>query len=296
MTKNPWFSLLALSATLLSGCSSFELSRPQAFLKGSRHHVASRCLCLWQAADEMGDTGKARKGFAGQIYFFAAGNASPVKVDGDVTVFVYENHESGGSLGQPIAEYPFNSEQWNQFLSESEIGPGYALFAPYPRSGVTEANCALRVRLTRPDGSEVLSEVSAIRLTTGKEFRRPSEHRVASLSQEREKRWKLGRDDEESHGQVTTIGVQKDGQFVRVQDKVRRIGNATDQPFAFPDERQVRLDGFERRLTALQQEQERRSGTESSIRQTGYSVPVVSRPVYEQPHRESAAELFGVDE
>lgn len=162
-----------LSATLLAafsgGCSSLDMNR----LTGGSPRVtyedaskpAVRALCVWQEAQGQSQNGQTARGFGGQIYFFNAVDSMPVVVDGDVRIFLFDDEGTPEEQAKPIGEFDFPREMWRGMLHDSQFGPAFSVFIPYPKPGYHEVGCSLRLRLTRPDGSKLFSEIASLKLS-----------------------------------------------------------------------------------------------------------------------------------
>ena len=53
---------------------------------------------------------------------------------------------------------------WKSFLNKSQFGENYALFVPYHQASRYESVCSLRLRLVRPDGTQLFSEMATVKL------------------------------------------------------------------------------------------------------------------------------------
>ncbi len=158
------FAFLTVLMASVAGCSTVDIAGRKPAPFASADHPAVRCVCLWQEAKGQAETGEITRGFAGQVYFFTADDQSSVGVEGDVHVFLFDDHGSPDQQARPISESGFANVEWQAMRRDSQLGPTYSLFVPYPRAGNLEANCALRLRLTQPDGSTLFSEMTQVKL------------------------------------------------------------------------------------------------------------------------------------
>ncbi len=156
----PQFTVLAIGYLVvgtLSGCAAVDLFTGETthFDKATRQNPVNRILCLWEPAKGQGLEGDTARGFAGQIFFFTAGSASPVEVDGDVRVYVFDDQGDTEEQKKPIHQFDFLGDAWKLHLQESQFGPAYSLFIPYTRKGNHEARCTLKIRFTPAEGSQM---------------------------------------------------------------------------------------------------------------------------------------------
>ncbi len=167
------FGLLVLSALMLVGCSANGLESPVKGLAriddeppvATRENPAVRMACLWQPGEGTGLDGKPTRGFAGQMFFFAAGSDAPVKVDGAVRVYEFDDQGSREEQVKAIHQFDFPPEVWSLYQRDSQWGPSYQVFIPYVRKGSHAADCALRVRLTAEGQQPVFSEMLTVELS-----------------------------------------------------------------------------------------------------------------------------------
>lgn len=127
-----------------------------------------RVVCLWEPAEGTGIDGAPARGFAGQILFFNAVDATPVRVDGKVEVYQFDDMGTVEEQSKPIHKFAFDSGAWNLHLVTNGLGPSYNVFLPYVKKHSFQTTCALRLRFTPEVGSPVYSEMHSVTLR-GKE-------------------------------------------------------------------------------------------------------------------------------
>lgn len=175
MTTSRRVQVAALCLTILSGCQSLDMGvmRPgRSIPEATPRDPVREVVCLWEPGEGLGLDGQPARGFAGQMLFFTAGNPDPVRVDGDVSIFVFDNLGTVEEQAKPIHQFDFSSEAWNTYLRDTNVGAAYQLFIPYTRKGGYSADCVLRVRVTPENGLPVYSKMSTIHLSG---LRRPDE-------------------------------------------------------------------------------------------------------------------------
>lgn len=157
--------LLSACLMLLAGCATLDLDLASFGRDAAEHtsHV-SEVVCLWEAAEGVGLDGLPCRGFAGQILFFAQGRAEPVRIDGDVRVYVFDDHGTIKEQSRPLHEFDFPAEAWNTYLRKTNLGPAYQVFIPYTRKGGRLASCALRVRMSAENRLPLYSKLASVTL------------------------------------------------------------------------------------------------------------------------------------
>lgn len=155
-----------VTATSAAGCAGTELlSRHWHKLpRASEDNPVVRILCIWEPAEGTGLDGLPTRGFAGQIFFFTAGSPVPVKVDGDVRVYLFDDYGSPDEQAKPIHQFDFLGDAWTIHLHKGALGPSYHVFIPYVRKHPYRANCGLRVRLKPQSGPALFSDTVHVTL------------------------------------------------------------------------------------------------------------------------------------
>lgn len=160
--------LPAVLATLLMlsgpGCASVSLLnlKTDKVAMADAAHPAIEILAIWQAAEGPGPKGIPVRGFAGQIFFFSQDRETPVAVDGEARIYVFDDHGTSQQQVQPLHQYDFDRASWTAHLQNSKIGPTYGVFIPYPRNDYHQAVCSLRIRFSAPKTRPLYSPSSTI--------------------------------------------------------------------------------------------------------------------------------------
>lgn len=132
--------------------------------KATPQAPAAEMVCLWQAAKGPGLNGMPTRGLAGQIMFFTRHNASPVMVDGDVRIYLFDNHGTPAEQARPIHQFDCSAAEWSRYLKGNTLGMTYAVFVPYVRGGSDHAECTVQVRFTPKAGPVLYSDMATVTL------------------------------------------------------------------------------------------------------------------------------------
>ena len=157
---------LFLIGLALTGCAAlphvkFGADRIES---ASRHNPVVNIVCLWEPSEGHAPSGLPARGFAGQVMFFTNGSASPVNVDGDVTIYEFDDFGTPEEQTRPLHVFRFDSFAWNAHRRRGTLGPAYSVFVPHMRDHYCRAECALRIRFAAPDGRIVFSDMANITL------------------------------------------------------------------------------------------------------------------------------------
>ncbi|WP_157605899.1 hypothetical protein [Schlesneria paludicola] len=168
--------LMILSCNVLLcssfGCATFHSPFEKRLPKATAANPAVQIIGLWQHADGNDPDGRPCKGFSGQILFLSNGSPVPLKVDGDVRIYLFDDQGTLEEQAKPLRVFEFDSGSWDVHLAQSTLGLTYTVFIPYTRRGVNDANCSLRIRLKPKQGPTVFSDFSNMPLNGNKKPQR----------------------------------------------------------------------------------------------------------------------------
>ncbi|TWT51945.1 hypothetical protein KOR42_32280 [Thalassoglobus neptunius] len=157
-SRSSRLNLILCLLFLLTNCGCHQLSllgkddaKKKKAPESGKERVAE-VICAWEPAEGVGLNGLPCRGFAGQILFFGNDTSSPIKVNGDVRIYVFDDHGSEEERAEPIHYFDFEEMAFQGLMTETNLGIAYQLFVPYTRKTVHEANCSLRVMVTPKDG------------------------------------------------------------------------------------------------------------------------------------------------
>lgn len=167
MQRNQVLRGMAIGLFLLvSGCSTpgfLKFGSEEIPVEGPKNPVV-QVLAMWQPANGAGLDQKQTRGFAGQVFFVTGESPTPAKVDGSVTVWVFDDQGTPEQQAKAIHKFEFPAETWKVHAHKTMLGMSYSVFIPYTRPGRHHANCTLRVRYTSRDGSYLDSEMVNVEL------------------------------------------------------------------------------------------------------------------------------------
>ncbi len=231
-----------------SGCSSLPSLKRSSIKQATTTNPAVRCLCVWQEGAGPGVNGESARGFGGQLFFFPREGEVPVAVQGDLKIFVFDDVGTEEEQAKPIYQLEVPSYELTARLGETQFGASYSIFVPYTRKGSHEANCALRVKLTRPDGSLLYSDMTQVKLsgTPRKKSIAPAEDEGQPVARTKAS----SADDERTTGE--TIAVERDGRMQRVETaRMRYLGDASPTSELLGEDPQDKIREYEEKLRAL---------------------------------------------
>lgn len=169
MTRYKMSLIVGLLAMGLAGCAGLDLSqlslakKPEFKTADARHPVVE-VMCLWEPGEGRDTQGLPTRGFAGQVLFFGMGVSEPMKVHGDVKVYVFDDQGTEEQRKKPIHIFEFPADVWQTYFRVGNVGASYQIFIPYTRPGAHIANCSLRVRYSDTVSGSLYSKAANVTL------------------------------------------------------------------------------------------------------------------------------------
>lgn len=129
-------------------------------LKGDKPdpETPTRLVTTWTEAvhNRTGETPK--RGFGGRLAFFKNGSEDPVRVDGQLVIYAFDESGEDPYRTEPTKRYIFPAEQLSVYESESKLGPGYNIWLPWDEVGGYERKVSLIARFEPKDGPIIVGE------------------------------------------------------------------------------------------------------------------------------------------
>ncbi len=149
---------------LATGCSHFDMSRRIPWKADTSDHPrqANKIMATWTDAVSHNPSRTPQRGFGGRVMFFEVDNDKPVKVEGDLVVYVFDEEGRKPTNRKPDRKYVFPAETLEHHYSESKIGHSYSVWLPWDDVGGPQKEVSLIVRLESKEGAPVVSQQSKI--------------------------------------------------------------------------------------------------------------------------------------
>ncbi len=104
------------------------------------------------------------RGFGGRIMFFQEGRERPVKVDGTLAVYAFEETNSQEQKVMPDRRYVFTPEELASCYSQSRVGHSYSVWIPWDEAGGPQRTISLIVCFTSRAGKTIVSQQAKMTL------------------------------------------------------------------------------------------------------------------------------------
>ncbi len=100
------------------------------------------------------------RGFGGRLMFYVEEGARPVRVEGRLIVYAFEEDGDQGGDHIPDRRYVFTPQQFAKHYSKSELGHSYSVWLPWETVGGPPLKVTLVARFEPNGGTVVVSELA----------------------------------------------------------------------------------------------------------------------------------------
>ncbi|MDR1923440.1 MAG: hypothetical protein LBQ66_03605 [Planctomycetaceae bacterium] len=157
MSIRPFVLVLFFCIFAVSGCSSLHTVRKPDLSVFLPPGPVDRAVAAWNPSLETGEQPK--RGFGGRVYFYDAEARRPIKIDGAIAVYAFDETNRQPNDNEPTRVYSFAKEDLPKCYSKSKLGHSYNLWIPWDTEGPDgEAKkVSFIVRYIPEKGSSVIS-------------------------------------------------------------------------------------------------------------------------------------------
>lgn len=156
--------LLAAVATFC-GCAKFHLpDSAKWFEKEPKPQVPERMVPVWTHSVMNRAGQSSQRGFGGRVTFFGADNQTPVLVDGQLTVYAFDDENPDPDNPAPEKKFIFPRDRLASHQSESNLGPSYSFWLPWDEVGGPQRKLSLIGRFDDGEGRVILSQPASMML------------------------------------------------------------------------------------------------------------------------------------
>ncbi len=126
--------------------------------KESEPQVPVRLVSTWTDTVLHRPGQKSQRGFGGRLVFFGRESEEPVRVDGQLVVYAYDEANCDPRSAQPTRRFIFPREQFTRHHSQSTLGPSYSVWLPWDAVGGPRKNISLIARFEPHQGQLIVGE------------------------------------------------------------------------------------------------------------------------------------------
>lgn len=162
-------SLIAIIALLIAGCGTTgvkklddvvdKLSLAKKESKGEKSEYASptQLVAIWSDAVYTGPGCPPIRGFGGRLYFYDGKN-EVLPVEGQLTVYAYDDSGEMQPARMPDRKFVFTQEQFTDHFTPSDLGASYSIWLPWDEVGGVRKSVSLLPVFTSSDGKVVMGQ------------------------------------------------------------------------------------------------------------------------------------------
>jgi hypothetical protein len=99
-----------------------------------------------------------KRGFGGRLVFFERAETDPVRVNGQLVVYAFDETNPEPQKTHPTRRYVFPAEDFARMESDSTLGASYSVFLPWDEVGGPPKKISLITRFEPAKGAIVLGE------------------------------------------------------------------------------------------------------------------------------------------
>jgi hypothetical protein len=145
---NGWYVLpLVVCVAMGAGCTSWNLSKSAPWPIGEeKPKTPDKIVSIWTDTVLYRTDRTPQRGFGGRLMFYQAKNEQPVKVDGTIVVYAFDETNRAPNNAKPDRKYVFTPDQVPAHYSKSKIGHSYSVWIPWDEVGGLKKEISLVVR------------------------------------------------------------------------------------------------------------------------------------------------------
>jgi hypothetical protein len=152
---------LAAGAVLLAGCSTLDLTKIS--LPGMEKTKPAKMIEVWTDTVLHQSGQPTLRGFGGRIMFYGKDEKKSIKVEGRLTVYVFDAAEEDAGSATPERKFIFPVDQLAKHYSQSKLGHSYSFWLPWDEVGGLQRELVLLSRFEATSGEMVMGD--AVRQT-----------------------------------------------------------------------------------------------------------------------------------
>lgn len=111
---------------------------------------------VWTNAVFEKEGSRSTRGFGGMVTFYGEDRKNPVRVEGQLTVYAYENMSPDEEDPTPDRKYVFKPEQLAKHYDQGTLGPSYSIWIPWDAAGGPRKEVGLIARFDSAAGTTVM--------------------------------------------------------------------------------------------------------------------------------------------
>jgi hypothetical protein len=145
---------------MLAGCAPLKISKPNVwpFTSEDPPGTPTRLIASWTDTVLYQPNQVPMRGFGGRFIFYSGEKPEPIKVEGTLTVYVFDETNRDPNNLKPDRKYVFTKDQLPSHYSKSKLGHSYSVWLPWDETGGPQKELSLIARFTPEKGNVVVGE------------------------------------------------------------------------------------------------------------------------------------------
>ena len=149
---------MVVAGTCLAPAARGDVWPPWPFHRADKPGKPDKVVAYWSDT-VLTQTGRpAIRGFGGRLMFYEGKNEDPIKVEGTLVVYAFDDTNREANNARPDRKYVFTPEQVPLHYSKSKVGHSYSVWLPWDEVGGLQKEITLIVRFESKDAPVVLSD------------------------------------------------------------------------------------------------------------------------------------------
>ena len=99
-----------------------------------------------------------KRGFGGRLVFFNQESEDPVRVEGQLVVYAFDETDRPSHETHPTRRYIFPAEQFARHESTNKLGPSYSIWLPWDEAGGEQRRISIIARFEPKEGPLLVGE------------------------------------------------------------------------------------------------------------------------------------------
>ncbi len=132
--------------------------RPWPFNRDDAPGKPTRVMPLWSDTILTKTGQPATRGFGGRLMFYEGKSEDPIKVEGTLVVYAFDETDRDPANVKPDRKYVILPEQLPLHYSKSKIGHSYSVWIPWDQVGGMQKDISLIVRFEPKEGQAIIGE------------------------------------------------------------------------------------------------------------------------------------------
>ena len=148
--------------SMIAGCTSWDLNKSISWPLGEeKPGKPDKIVAIWTDTVLYQSNQQPVRGFGGRLMFYETDKEQPVKADGAVVIYAFDETDRDPGNAKPDRKYVFTPEQMPSHYSmakfgKSDLGHSYSVWLPWDEVGGLRKEISLVVRFEPKDGASVV--------------------------------------------------------------------------------------------------------------------------------------------